>query len=286
MKKLFKLFILLIFLPSTSFSIMVATERDSVKSNHADMNLSGLIVRKVIWEDGAVIMPVTVASERIYQDVKLVSRELYLKMENCFINGCPEYSESLVPPMPRVKFESLKKLNSKVRVSNIDVSFDDSIIVTIGVMASNYQEGSFWLSYPQSIDFSNPALKQETERVVFDAWIAENPHLTVKNSSDEYKQEPEQNNIAPEQNTADAVSAPVKNKKQFIKEKAKSEEVSGYTENIKPAVTAKDKKKAKKASVKRQKKNYKQSPAVQTQIPQKQTVQYNIPDQMYEDLEE
>jgi len=88
-----------------------------------------------------------------------------------------------------VKFETLKKLNSKIRVSNVDISFDSEIVVTVGIMASNYGDGEYWLSYPQSIGFDNPALKKEVEDTVFAAWAAENPHLTVHNSEQQPAQE-------------------------------------------------------------------------------------------------
>lgn len=178
--KLFFLF-LLVLLPSAAFSAMtVSVEPASMKNNRqADLNLSGLIVRKVLWEDGALLMPVTVSNDRSYSDVKLTSRDLYLKMEDCFINGCREAASTDKPDLPVVTVEAIKKLNSKFRVTNIEISFDSSIIVSVGIMAENYPNGTFWLSYPQSIDFSSSELKEKTDDVIFSAYAAENPHINV-----------------------------------------------------------------------------------------------------------
>lgn len=165
-------------------AMVVSVEPGSIKNNRqADMNLSGLIVRKVQWEDGALMMPVTVSNDRSYFDVKLISRELYLKMEDCFVNGCRESTPADRPTLPVVKVEAIKKLNSKFRVSNIEISFDSSITVSVGIMAENYPDGTYWLSYPQSIDFASPLLKEQTDNVVFGAYAAENPHLNIVRSS-------------------------------------------------------------------------------------------------------
>ena len=171
-------------MPVPLSAMTVAIEPGSLQSNkQADMNLSGLIVRKVQWEDGALMMPVTVSNDRSYHDVKLISRDLYLKMEDCFINGCRESSSDDRPALPPVKVEAIKKLNSKFRVTNIEISFDNAITVSVGIMAENYPNGTYWLSYPQSIDFSSPLLKEQTDNVVFGAYAAENPHLTVERAS-------------------------------------------------------------------------------------------------------
>ena len=171
-------------LPSAAFSMTVLIEPGTLKDNkQADMNLSGLILRKVQWEDGALMMPVTVSNDRSYNDVKLISRDLYLKMEDCFINGCREASPSDNPTLPAVKIEAIKKLNSKFRVTNIEISFDNAITVSVGIMADNYPDGTFWLSYPQSIGFSSRILQEHTDNVVFKAFAEENPHLKVVRAS-------------------------------------------------------------------------------------------------------
>ncbi|MCR4819859.1 MAG: hypothetical protein K5838_01900 [Elusimicrobiales bacterium] len=190
-------------MPMPLSAMTVAIEPGSLQSNkQADMNLSGLIVRKVQWEDGALMMPVTVSNDRSYHDVKLISRDLYLKMEDCFINGCREASPNDNPTLPLVKVEAIKKLNSKFRVTNIEISFDNAITVSVGIMAENYPNGTYWLSYPQSIDFSSPLLKEQTDNVVFGAYAAENPHLTVERASPSAASRSHYNKVnAPESNS-------------------------------------------------------------------------------------
>ena len=171
-------------LPAGVSAMTVTIEPGTLKDNkQADMNLSGLILRKVQWEDGALMMPVTIANDRSYNDVKLVSRDLYLKMEDCFINGCRESSPADRPTLPSVKIDAIKKLNSKFRVSNIEILFDNAVSVSVGIMAENYPDGTFWLSYPQSIGFASKILQEHTDNVLFKAFADENPHLKVVRAS-------------------------------------------------------------------------------------------------------
>ena len=55
----------------------------------ADFTLSGITVKGVSWEGGAVVLPVTRVKARSYIDVKVLSRSLYSKLEACFTAGCP-----------------------------------------------------------------------------------------------------------------------------------------------------------------------------------------------------
>ena len=186
MRNTFKYFLSLFVLsfpamiPAGISAMTVSIEPGTLKDNkQADMNLSGLILRKVQWEDGAVLMPVTIANDRSYNDVKLVSRDLYLKMEDCFINGCRESSPADRPTLPSVRIDAIKKLNSKFRVSNIEVMFDNAVSVSVGIMAENYPDGTYWLSYPQSVGFASKVLQEHTDNVIFKAFADENPHLKV-----------------------------------------------------------------------------------------------------------
>lgn len=214
-----KLFLMLILLmPGIASAMNVTIEPGSMKDDksangnkQADLNLSGLIVRKVLWQDGALLMPVTVSNDRSYNDVKLISRELYRKMEDCFVNGCRESSSLDNPPLPSIGKIVIRKLNSKIRVSNIEISFDNGIVVSVGIMAENYPDGTFWLSYPQSIGFSSSRLQKEADDFVFRMFSEENPHLKV---------------VRAEQGGANA-SAAAKAEEEEAKARAKENEESG-----------------------------------------------------------
>ena len=146
----------------------------------ADFNLSGLVVKNIAYENGAVIMPVTENKGRTYADVKLLSKGLYMKLEACFKDGCAKPAagkadkKSEAKPAakagPAIKVEEFKPLKSKVRVANAEVSFDGELTASLGVMASMKEPGVFWIAFPETLEFKEAALKTEIENAVKTAW--------------------------------------------------------------------------------------------------------------------
>jgi hypothetical protein len=134
----------------------------------ADFNLSGVMVKGVAWEKGALVLPVTENKGRTYIDVKLLSRPLYAKMEVCFKTGCPKAAKAGKAPV--VKIDEFRPLKSKSRVANAEVSFDGELVVTVGVMASSREPGAFWLAFPDTVGFAEETFKGAVEKTVKDAW--------------------------------------------------------------------------------------------------------------------
>lgn len=133
----------------------------------ADFSFGPLALRNVAWEKGAVVLPVSEAKGRKYNDVKLLSKTLYAKLEACFRNGCAPAKPAAAP---RVKVEKLKPLKSPVRVANAELSLDGDLLVTAGVMASKKEEGAFWVAFPPDVEFTDGAFKSAVESAVIAAW--------------------------------------------------------------------------------------------------------------------
>ena len=190
MKKLLNAAVLCLALASGAGALEVTgTVPGSVKgAAKGDFLLSGLEVRGVSFEKGAVVMPVTENKGRTYADVKLLSKALYGKIENCFKNGCAKQAapaagtEGKEKPAPReekqaakvsvpvIKVEEFKPLKSKIRVANAEVSFDGELLVSLGVMASSKEPGTFWIAFPDTLEFKDGALKAAVEKAVKDGW--------------------------------------------------------------------------------------------------------------------
>ena len=134
----------------------------------ADFTLSGITVKGVSWEGGAVVLPVTQVKDRAYIDVKILSRALYAKLEKCFTAGCPGAAKA---PPPAVKVESVKPLKSESRVANAEVSFGGDLLLVLGVMSSYREPGTFWVAFPGSVEFRDPALKASAEKAVKESWL-------------------------------------------------------------------------------------------------------------------
>ena len=106
----------------------------------ADFSFSALTVKNVAWEKGAVIMPVTDNKGKKFTDIKLLSKNLYGKLETCFKNGCAPAKPGAAP---KLKIGSFKPLKSPVRLANVELTFDGELLAVAGLMASKKEEGAF-----------------------------------------------------------------------------------------------------------------------------------------------
>ena len=133
-----------------------------------DFTFSALTVKGVTYEKGAVIMPVTENRGKTFNDVKLLSKKLYVKIEACFKSGCVKSAKAPAPPA--VKVSAVRPLKSKARVANAEISFDGELLVVVGIMASSKEPGTFWGAFPDVLAFSDPAFKSAVESAAIAAW--------------------------------------------------------------------------------------------------------------------
>lgn len=133
----------------------------------ADFAFGPFSVKGIAWDNGAVVLPATVYKDKTYQDVKILSKSLYARLESCFRSGC---APSRAAARPKVKVSDFRPLKSAFRVANAEVVFDGELSVTAGVMASSKEPGTFWVSFPGSVSFRDPAFKSAAESAVIAAW--------------------------------------------------------------------------------------------------------------------
>lgn len=133
----------------------------------ADMVFSGaLSVKNISYKQAAVVMPLTGYNGREYADIKLLSKDLYRKLEACFSGGgCAAKSRAAAPA---VRVGLIKPLKSGTRVANAEVSFDGELKVVLGVMKNRY--GGVWLAYPPDFRVNDAALKSAIAEAVKDAY--------------------------------------------------------------------------------------------------------------------
>lgn len=133
----------------------------------ADMVFSGaLSVKNISFTKAAVVMPLTEYKGRTYADIKLLSKDLYLKLEACFSGGgCASKAKA---PVPAVRVERIRLLRSGTRVANAEVSFDGELKVVLGIMKSRY--GGEWVAYPPDFRVNDAALKSAIAKAVKDAY--------------------------------------------------------------------------------------------------------------------
>lgn len=170
MKNAVRTLVLCAMTASAAWSLDVTrTEPAAIKgAAKGDFLFPGLTVKGITYEDGAVVLPVTENKGKTYFDVKLLSRALYGKLETCFKKGCAKPPARAAAPV--IKIDAIKPLKSKSRVANAEVSFDGDLLVVAGIMASFREPGTFWVAFPESLEFRDKALKTSVEKAVKEAW--------------------------------------------------------------------------------------------------------------------
>lgn len=136
-------------------------------SRKADLVFSGgLAVSNISFRGGAVVMPLTVYKDRSYADIKLLSKDLYRRIEACFSgSGCVQKAKAAVPA---VRVDLVRPLRSETRLANAEVSFDGDLRVVLGVMKSRY--GGLWVAYPPDFRVTDARLKRTIAEAVKDAY--------------------------------------------------------------------------------------------------------------------
>ena len=168
MRKLLNLAVLLLLAaPAAALEISGVSPAEVKGAAKADFAFSGVTVKNIAWEKGAVVMPVTDNKGKKYNDIKLLSKGLYAKFEACFKNGCAPAKPGAAP---KVKISAPKALKSPARVANAELTFDGELLVVVGVMVSKKEEGAFWVAFPRDLEFTDPAFKSAVESAVIAAW--------------------------------------------------------------------------------------------------------------------
>ncbi len=153
--------------PAAALEITSVSPAAPKGAARADFTFSAVAVRGVAWENGAVVMPLSEVKGKKYADIKLLSKDLYARLEACFKAGC---APAKAKARPAVKVLALKPLKSKFRVANAEISFDGELLAVAGVMASSREPGTFWVAFPSGLTFPDPAFKSAVESAVIAAW--------------------------------------------------------------------------------------------------------------------
>lgn len=137
-------------------------------SPEADIVFScAIAVTNIAYKKAAVVMPLTAYKGREYADIRLLSKDLYRKLETCLSGGrCVSKAKAAAPA---VRVERVKLLKSGTRMANAEVSFDGELQAVLGVMKSRY--GGVWVAYPPDFRVGDAALKRAIAKAVKDAYL-------------------------------------------------------------------------------------------------------------------
>lgn len=150
-------------LNSGALEVTSGTPAATANGKAADIVFSdSIIVKNIAFEKNAVVMPVTEYKDRIYTDVRMLSKTLYGKLEACFSkNKCAYAGKSAAPKLSVLE---VKQLKSKARVANVILSFDGDLAVTFGVIKK--YSGEIWAAYPANFEITDTAFKDLVEKKV------------------------------------------------------------------------------------------------------------------------
>ncbi len=126
----------------------------------------GFSVKNISFQKDAVVMPLTEYGGRSYSDIKLLSKNLYWKLQACLAKGkCASGARSAAPA---VKVGQIRPLRSETRLANAEVSIDGELLVVLGLMKSRY--GGLWVAYPSNFKVKNAKLKSAIAIAVKEAY--------------------------------------------------------------------------------------------------------------------
>lgn len=154
--------------PAAALEITAVSPEEIKGEASGDFSFGPVTVTGITYSSGAVLMPVTENKGRKYTDIKLLSRDVYDRIEACFREGfeAPEKR----PKAPKIEVHSLRPLRSKVRVANAEIRFDGELLVVAGVMLSNRKKGDLWVAFPPDVTFTVKSFKKAVEKAVKKAW--------------------------------------------------------------------------------------------------------------------
>lgn len=124
----------------------------STGSVNAELSFAGVYsVKNIGLKDGKIVMPAEENKGRIYENIRILSRQTYEKIFSVLKSGKCQAVKSARQPDFRIK--SVKKLKSEYRIANAQVEFDSDIVVVFGVIKK--YGGELSVSLPKDFIFLN-----------------------------------------------------------------------------------------------------------------------------------
>lgn len=142
---------LLTFLPLNIFAFDI-TNCKITKNTQTLINIelnSKILIKDVVYRNNELIMPYEEYKGKQYFDIKILSKDFYLKL----IKIAKENKCEITQSKKNFSYEisDIKKLNSKARIANVYIYIDKAINLTCGLMKS--KNGDLWISFPKNFIF-------------------------------------------------------------------------------------------------------------------------------------
>ncbi len=133
-----------------------------------------VFIRGIKLENGFLKMPLDGYKTKRYSNIKILSKSFYSKLLNCFKGK--QCALSAKRKAVSVKVEKIFPLKSPLRIANVNLSFDDDIIITFGMVKSEVRgkkrqqrektDNEIWISYPKDFEIKNEIFKRKVEKLI------------------------------------------------------------------------------------------------------------------------
>ncbi len=126
-------------------------------SGKAEMSFAqSYTVKNIVMKDGKIVMPVEQHKERVYENIRIISKQTYERILSIFKTGKCVSAKKKTPV--NFKVRSVRKLKSEYRIANAEVEFDEDIMAVFGIMRN--RKGNLSVSVPADFIFIDESFKQ------------------------------------------------------------------------------------------------------------------------------
>ncbi|MEA3306412.1 MAG: hypothetical protein U9Q34_01335 [Elusimicrobiota bacterium] len=153
------------------------------KKDRRDFEFSKtMIVRGIELKNGFLKMPLDGYKKKKYSNIKILSKEFYHKILNCFNGETCESSAEKKDIL--IKVEKIFSLKSPLRVANANISFDEELVVVFGIVKEKEVRGrkqeaksqrsqtkttdtdKIWIAYPKDFEIIDGGFKDNLEKLI------------------------------------------------------------------------------------------------------------------------
>lgn len=112
-------------------------------------------VKNIEYKNSTIIMPLDIFKDKKYDNIRIMTKELHDVILKSFLTGKNTKKTTKDPlnyKTPEFKITQIRKLSSPYRIANVEVVFDDSLLVVLGIIKSKHNPEDFWISYPDNFE--------------------------------------------------------------------------------------------------------------------------------------
>ncbi len=155
---------LIFFISVGEISALNISSVNGIKSKKDFEFSKTILVKRIEFKNGFLKMPLDSYKTKKYSNIKILTKDFYNKILNCFNSDkCEKSGER---KNISIKIEKIFSLKSPLRIANANVSFDGELIVVFGIVKEKREKEKIWISYPKDFEISDEVFKDNLEKLI------------------------------------------------------------------------------------------------------------------------